>query len=180
MLLKWFFLGGLVWSHPVSLHVLSLFFNLVLLGQNLFPYSLGWCFTLCCLVSIRMCLSFYIYIFRDDLSPSLTPSCLVKIQSEFSSQSLSLSSESSGAGGFRVFREQGCSLLAHCHHQTVWVGGSRGSDICLYFSDTTCGFCEPWLLSTHCWGPCPLGVTELAWPVSIVPLGLSGWYQCVV
>lgn len=46
MLLKWFFLGGWVCSHPVPLHVHSLFFNLVLLGQNLFPYSPGWCVAL--------------------------------------------------------------------------------------------------------------------------------------
>lgn len=166
MVLSWWF----GWSHPVSLHVQSLFFNLVLLGQNLFPYSLGWCFALGCLASIRMCLSFYIYIFRGDLSPSLTPYCLVKLQSSALSTFLCLQ-RAAVQEAFVCFREQGCSLLAHCHHHTVWVGVSMGFDICLYFSDTTCGFFEPWFLSTHCWGHYPLRVSELAWPVSIVPLG---------
>lgn len=79
-----------------------------------------------------------------------------------------------------MFRELGYYVLAYPHH-TVWMGSSRGSDICLYFSDSTCGFCEldsfPRIVGVTTY---PLGVMELAWCVSIAPLGLSGCHQCVV
>lgn len=96
-----------------------------------------------------------------------------------------------------VFRKQRCRRLLCVYRTrlfvlcwltliiiTVWVGGSRGSDICLYFSDTTCGFCESWLLFTYCWdhhplGPPPVRGHRAACPVSVAPLGLSGWHQCV-